>query len=374
VGVVAQRAGAGWWAPAVVAWFGLSAPVQLVATAAWSEPLALALCAWAFVGIQQYVAHRHARWLVLLVGLAAGAAVLVRTSSAFWVLGLVAACWINSRFRAGLLVGLVGAAPAGLCALINYLTHGDAAGMRGAPSLGAASITRYAIRTAAGWWSLARPGPWHVIGLVVLAALVIVVARSRLVAAARAAIVLLAVVATGTLGISILVAMDGLSDRLMAPVLVGMALVVATTISSWRTTRLDRALAGVVAIGAALGAVHGLMVSGPREVLPPDMRCAFPHADLLMSNAPEAVAYRCARPVAGSPRKYLYATRQSTDELAKLAAVQASRCVRLVWIDGSSSFRHSRRDLESIGFTTLQERSWRLLSSQGCRSGHPGRR
>lgn len=372
VGVAAARSGARWWSPVVAAAVGLSAPMQLSATAAWSEPLALCLSAWAFVALQQALARHQgspgSQWLVVAAGVLAGYAAMVRTSALFWAAGLALACWLGRRWLSGLLLGAIAAAPAAMWALRNQLAHGDAAGARGVPILGPVAVVRDAARTAAGWFSLDGPGVWQAIGLVCLLGVSVLVIRSRPGAAARAAVTVTVVVAAATVAVSCLVAMDGLNDRLMAQVLLGLALVVATTIGRWRRESFDRAVAAVVAFGVLLGSWHGVTIAAPKVAIPGDLSCDFPAADRLLSDMPAELAHHCDRIVHGAPRERLYASSTPTTELAELAAVQAAACVRIVWIGSpDGGFRHSVADLESIGFTAEPGPGWLLLSSDGCR-------
>lgn len=371
VGLVTRRSAPRWWvSPLVVALFSLSPVIQGTAGWAMSEPLALALCAWAFLGaIRDDPAPP---WMVALAGLAAGASVLVRTSSAFFVIGLAAALWAHRRILHGVLVGALGALPSAGWAVWNQFASGNAAGVRGAPVTSPLEDVRQSVSTVAQWLSPHSGRPWSAIGAVATVTLVVVVVRSRpFSTGSRSAVILLAIVTAGMIGTTFRVAVDRLDNRLMAPVFLAAALVVATTVGRWGTSRLDRVLAAVVAAGAASGAVQGLMI---RHVVRTDpinaVSCDLPAADVTMSNDSSRLAYHCDRPIQDSPRVHLYASTQTTDELGRLATQQKTACVQVVWLGDEApsfyNFYDTPHDLESIGFGRVPIPGGTLLRSAGC--------
>jgi hypothetical protein len=367
-------------AAGVATLLALSAPLLMVHTWLWSEPVYVLLSAvFLALLVRTALGGDRIRRVLAAAGLAAAAATLVRYAGlsllpvAAGVLLLRPVPW---RRRAGdaVVFGATFALPVAAWLARNVRVTGTMTGERAVNEAGPGPTAGLGIRTMADWFvppELPVALRAVLVGVLVLGllALVVAVARRRPAAPDPRTVVLAVAGGHVVSAFAVLVAMtsrtnvDPLGDRLLAPLvpalLVGVGVAVDLVLDGvGRRAGVAVGLAALVVLGAgSAGTVVARVAAGNQEgrgyntggwetPAVTDLLAPVPGGARVISNQHWGVYHVSGTPVAEGPRaRYYRSTVRPPDDLARLDAELAEGRVYLVWIGDHDGYHRTPEQL-----------------------------
>lgn len=341
--------------------------VWSAAGSALSESLGLALGTIALVLSIRLIESKRSSPALLMIALGGGLGLggLVRTAGVLMAAGiLLALLALRKPWWNALVVGIPAVVLPGSWVAVNLVLGGDAAGERVASADSPLVVLGKAVLNLTGWFTV-KGGPVGnvlvpigVVGLLALLVLLVLERRIFAIPAVRLVLLMNAIYFVLIVGVRVMVAMDDLGDRLLAPLAPG--LIILAAIAADRTSGWRRVLAALVAGGLLLSGMSAVARSILFKRI--DMvgtlqseACPFVEG-ITISNVAGQLAWACDTPVQGSPRKNSYQSSQVVDDLPALYDTMSQSCVTLVWwADEKYSNEHRVPVSELEGFAPVHE-------------------